>query len=97
MLRFGYKISIWVFIFICCFCIWGTTSSYAETSVEVMDNMHVYQKEAPYKSVRCYQDTASVYHSGCGLISINLACNFINGTDKSIETMIGEIDGQIDR
>lgn len=97
MLKFGYKISVGVLFVICCFCIFNTSLSYAETSVEVMDNMHVYQKDAAYKSVRCYQDTASVYNSGCGLISINLACNFINGTDKSIETMIGEIDGLIDR
>lgn len=97
MLKSGYKLSIWVILLIGCFCLFCTSPSYADTSIDVMDNMHVYQKETVYKSVRCYQDTASVYNSGCGLISINLACNFINGTDKSIDTMIGEIDGQIDR
>ena len=97
MLRISHKIFIWAFFLICCICLFGTSVSYAKTSAEVMDNTHVYQKEEKYKSVSCYQETANVYSSGCGLISINHACNFINETDKSIETMIAEIDGQIDR
>ena len=97
MLRIGYKIPVFVFVLICCACLFGTSVSYAKTSADVMDNTHVYQKDEKYKSVSCYQQTANVYSSGCGLISINHAINFINETDKSIETMIAEIDGQIDR
>ena len=88
------NITVLTLVFICCFCLFGTSSAFAKTSADVMDNMHVFQWKEKYKSVRCYRNTASVYHSGCGLISINHACNFINETDKSIETMINEIDGK---
>ncbi len=93
-LRCCHKITILTIFFICCFAMFGTSSAFAKTSEDDMDNTHVFQWEEKYKSVRCYKDTASVYHSGCGLISINHACNFINETKKSIGTMIREIDGQ---
>ena len=93
-IRICHSVITLALVCVCCFGLFGTSSAFAKSSADVMDNTHVYQWKEKYKSVRCYQGTASVYNSGCGLISINHACNFINETDKSIETMINEIDEQ---